>query len=170
MFHHRHKNVFSQRCVLSTVTMMRTKNRPDASSLAKSQQQISNRRASTVTTLAGLFAVHTLLDVCLVSQTHDWWAVGRIMVTSGLMLHLIRSGQTWAKRCIVALLGVSVLGLSFLVVKFGQKLSSLLYYGTIVMVAYLGLELGYLGFSKDLQTYMLETQQHIGSSSKNKVP
>jgi hypothetical protein len=55
-------------------------------------------------------------------------------------------------------------------INFDKKRPPCSRYGIMIMAEYLGLELGYLGFSKDLQMHMLEKRQQVGLSSKNHVP
>uniref|UniRef100_A0A7S1YIZ4 Uncharacterized protein n=1 Tax=Grammatophora oceanica TaxID=210454 RepID=A0A7S1YIZ4_9STRA len=117
--------------------------------------------------LLGIFAGNVLFDSWVVMQTHDWWAVGRILVETFIMLEVIR-GRLWAKNLLTFMLGLFALALVMLIVVGGSKLETKLKLGSGALAIYnLGIVLYFLK-NKRFLAYMEMKQQPVAGAPQPK--
>jgi O-antigen ligase len=105
-----------------------------------------------------LFLLLCVLDVTLVLIAQDRWAIGRILITVGVMYFVIQ-GQKWAKWLLVAICSLLTALLIAMVVALASKLSTTLIVGSVILAVLSTVTTIYLVTSKDLNRYFAYKRQ-----------
>ena len=106
--------------------------------------------------LLGMFIAIAILDSILVLVSRDLWAIGRIIVTIGVMYYVLQ-GKKWAKWILISIFSLVIILLSALIVALHSKLSSFLIVGSSILIILYAIAGIYLITSKNLSRYFLNT-------------
>ncbi len=109
-----------------------------------------------------MFVAQIVLDVILVAMSKDLWAISRILVAIAVM-YFVLQGQKWAKWFLVALFSFLIAALSALIVALSAKLSSILIFGSLVLIVLCAIIVIYLVRSQDLNRYFSYKRQASSS-------
>ena len=83
--------------------------------------------------LLGMFIAIAILDSVLVAVSRDLWAIGRIVITIGVMYYVLQ-GKKWAKWVLISIFSLVIVLLSALIVALHSKLSSFLIVGSSILI------------------------------------
>ena len=108
--------------------------------------------------LLGMFIAIAILDSILVLVSRDLWAIGRIIVTIGVMYYVLQ-GKKWAKWILISIFSLVIVLLSALIVALHSKLSSFLIVGSSILIILYAIAGIYLITSKNLSRYFLNTRK-----------
>ena len=108
--------------------------------------------------LIGMFVAIAILDTILVVVSRDLWAIGRIIITIGVMYYVLQ-GKKWAKWVLIGIFSLVVVLLAALVVALHSKLSSFLIIGSSLLIILYAIAGIYLIINKDLNRYFLNTRK-----------
>ncbi|MBE9047973.1 hypothetical protein IQ255_26870 [Pleurocapsales cyanobacterium LEGE 10410] len=108
--------------------------------------------------LLGMFVTIVILDSILVAVSRDLWAIGRIVVTIGIMYYVIQ-GKKWAKWVLIGIFSLVIVLLAALIVALHSKLSGFLIIGSLLLVALYAIARIYLTTSKNLNRYLFNTSK-----------
>ena len=108
--------------------------------------------------LLGMFVAIAILDSILVVVSRDLWAIGRIIVTAGLMYYVLQ-GKKWAKWILVGIFSLVIVLLTAMIVALHSKLSSFLIVGSSILIILYAIAGIYLITSKDLSRYFFDTRK-----------
>ncbi len=106
--------------------------------------------------LLGMFIAIAILDSILVLVSRDLWAIGRIIVTIGVMYYVLQR-KKWAKWILISIFSLVIILLSALIVALHSKLSSFLIVGSSILIILYAIAGIYLITSKNLSRYFLNT-------------
>ncbi|MBD2036209.1 hypothetical protein H6F76_14405 [Leptolyngbya sp. FACHB-321] len=102
--------------------------------------------------LLAMFLLLCILDVALVIAAQDRWAIGRILLTIGVMYFVIQ-GKKWAKWLLVGICSLLVVSLITIVLALSSKLPAALIVGSLVMAILSAAIAVYMVSSKELNRY-----------------
>ena len=108
--------------------------------------------------LLKMFIAIAVLDSILVIVSRDLWAIGRIIVTAGLMYYVLQ-GKKWAKWILVGIFSLVIVLLTAMIVALHSKLSSFLIVGSSILIILYAIAGIYLITSKDLSRYFFDTRK-----------
>lgn len=108
--------------------------------------------------LLGMFVAIAILDSVLVAVSQDLWAIGRIVVTIGVMYYVIQ-GKKWAKWVLIGIFSLVIVLLTALIVALHFKLSSFLIIGSSILIILYAIAGIYLIINKDLNRYFVNTRK-----------
>ena len=108
--------------------------------------------------LLKMFVAIAVLDSILVIVSRDLWAIGRIIVTAGLMYYVLQ-GKKWAKWILVGIFSLVIVLLTAMIVALHSKLSSFLIVGSSILIILYAIAGIYLITSKDLSRYFFDTRK-----------
>jgi hypothetical protein len=99
-----------------------------------------------------LFVLLCVLDVALVILSQDRWAIGRILLTIGVMYFVIQ-GRKWAKWLLMGICSLLVVALVAMVLALRAKLSMVLIVGSLMMAVLSAIIPVYMARSSNLDRY-----------------
>jgi hypothetical protein len=99
-----------------------------------------------------LFVLLFVLDVALVILSQDRWAIGRILLTIGVMYFVIQ-GRKWAKWLLMGICSLLVVALVAMVLALRAKLSMVLIVGSLMMAVLSAIIPVYMARSSNLDRY-----------------
>lgn len=108
--------------------------------------------------LLGMFIAIAILDSILVVVSRDLWAIGRIIVTVGVMYYVLQ-GKKWAKWVLIGIFSLVIVLLTALIVVLHSKLSGFLIVGSSILIILYASAGIYLITSKDLRRYFLNNRK-----------
>ena len=108
--------------------------------------------------LLGMFIAIAILDSILVVVSRDLWAIGRIIVTVGVMYYVLQ-GKKWAKWILIGIFSLVIVLLAALIIALHSKLSGFLIVGSSILIILYAIAGIYLITSKDLRRYFFDTRK-----------
>jgi O-antigen ligase len=99
-----------------------------------------------------LFVLLCVLDVALVILSQDRWAIGRVLLTIGVM-YFVLQGRKWAKWLLMGICSLLVVALVAMVVTLRAKLSGVLIVGSLILAILNAIIPIYMARSSDLDRY-----------------
>ncbi|MCU0568338.1 MAG: hypothetical protein MUF49_17290 [Oculatellaceae cyanobacterium Prado106] len=108
--------------------------------------------------LISMFLLLCILDVTLVIAARDRWAIGRILLTVGVMYFVVQ-GRKWAKWLLVGICGLLVVLLITMVFVLRSKLSVALIGGSLIMAVLSAAIAVYMVSSKELNRYFADKRK-----------
>ena len=108
--------------------------------------------------LLGMFIAIAILDSILVVVSRDLWAIGRIIVTVGVMYYVLQ-GKKWAKWVLIGIFSLVIVLLAALIIVLHSKLSSFLIVGSSILIILYAIAGIYLITNKDLKRYFVNTKK-----------
>lgn len=114
--------------------------------------------------LLKMFVAIAILDTILVVVSRDLWAIGRIIITIGVMYYVLQ-GKKWAKWFLIGIFSLVVVLLAALIVALHSKLSGFLIIGSSILIVLYTIAGIYLITSKNLNHYFLNTRKAASKQS-----
>ena len=108
--------------------------------------------------LLKMFIAIAVLDSILVVVSRDLWAIGRIIVTVGVMYYVLQ-GKKWAKWVLIGIFSLVIVLLAALIIALHSKLSSFLIVGSSILIILYTIAGIHLITSKDLRRYFLNNRK-----------
>lgn len=108
--------------------------------------------------LLGMFIAIAILDTILVVVSRDLWAIGRIIVTVGVMYYVLQ-GKKWAKWVLISIFSLVIILLAALVIALHSKLSGFLIVGSSILIILYAIAGIYLITSRDLRRYFINNRK-----------
>lgn len=108
--------------------------------------------------LLALFVLLCVLDVALVILAQDRWAIGRILLTIGVM-YFVLQGRKWAKWLLMGICSLLVVALVAMVLALRAKLSMMLIVGSLMLAILSAIIPIYMARSSDLDRYFHHKRQ-----------
>jgi hypothetical protein len=108
--------------------------------------------------LLGMFIAIAILDSILVVVSRDLWAIGRIIVTVGVMYYVLQ-GKKWAKWVLIGIFSLVIVLLAALIIVLHSKLSGFLIVGSSILIILYAIAGIYLITSRDLRRYFLNNRK-----------
>ena len=108
--------------------------------------------------LLGMFIAIAILDSILVVVSRDLWAIGRIIVTVGVMYYVLQ-GKKWAKWVLISIFSLVIVLLAALIIVLHSKLSVFLIVGSSILIILYAIAGIYLITSKDLKRYFVNNRK-----------
>lgn len=102
--------------------------------------------------LVALFIALTILDSILVLVSKDLWAIGRIIITIGVM-YFVLQGKKWAKWVLIGIFSLVAVLLAALIIALYSKLSTFLIVGSLILIVMMIITGFYMITSQDLSRY-----------------
>ena len=102
--------------------------------------------------LVFMFIALTVLDSILVIASKDLWAIGRIIITIGVMYYVLQ-GKKWAKWVLIGIFSLVVVLLAALIIVLYSKLSTFLIVGSLILIVINIMTGFYIITSQDLNRY-----------------
>ena len=108
--------------------------------------------------LLGMFTAIIILDSVLVAVSRDIWAIGRIIITIGVMYYVIQ-GKKWARWILIGIFSLVIVILAALIFALHSKLSNFLIIGSSILIIFYAIAGIYLITSKDLNRYFASVRK-----------